>query len=121
MVKYSPGITFKTAIPQSVTIRDLLTHTSGLKNPSLPFRMAYSGEVDDRDMDHVLADGTTYTEADHGKYAYANLGYNIYGILLRLSQKKRWQDVLQERVFSPLKMRHTTAHISRRLRPMAYG
>jgi CubicO group peptidase (beta-lactamase class C family) len=113
VTKYAPGIAFKTAIPATVTVRDLLTHTSGLRNSPLTFRMAYSGEVDDRDMESVLAEGTSYTDADHGKYAYTNLGYNIYGLLLRLTLKKRWQDVLEDRVFSPLKMRRTSAYISK--------
>jgi CubicO group peptidase (beta-lactamase class C family) len=75
--------------------------------------MAYSGESDAADMVRVLANSTTYTRANHGKYAYTNLGYNIYGLLLKLSLNKKWQDVLQEKVFSPLKLRHTTAYVSR--------
>lgn len=121
---YASDINFKNAIPPAVTVRDLLTHTSGLRNSPLTFRMAYSGEVDDRDMDNVLAEGTSYSEADHGKFAYTNLGYNIYGMLLRHKLKKRWQDGLQERVFSPLKMRRTSAYISKMRAakyPMAEG
>jgi CubicO group peptidase (beta-lactamase class C family) len=124
VTKYTPGIAFKTDIPAEVTVRDLLTHTSGLHNPALPFRMAYSGEIDDRALNRVLADGTTYAPADHGKYTYTNLGYNIYGMMLRLSLRQRWQDVLQQRIFSPLKMQRTSAFISKPVLshyPMAEG
>ncbi|MEQ1603968.1 MAG: serine hydrolase [Pyrinomonadaceae bacterium] len=113
VTKYAAGLTFKTAIPDKVKVRDLLTHTSGLRNGPLVFRMAYSGESDEKDMMRVFADATTYDEARHGKYAYDNLGYNIYGLLVQLTLKKKWQDVLQEKIFGPLKMGHTTAYVSK--------
>jgi hypothetical protein len=54
--------------------------------------MAYSGEIDDKDILRVVAEGTTYDDENYGKYAYTNLGYNIYGVLLKLSLGKKWQD-----------------------------
>src|SRR4051812_16222575 len=113
LTKYAQGVTFKSPIPDKVTVRDLLTHTSGLRNEALTWRMAYSGEIDDREMLKVLADGTVYTDANYGKYAYDNLGYNIYGQLLKLSTGKKWQDVLEEKVFRPLGMKQTTAYMSK--------
>jgi len=53
ITKYAPGITFKNPIPDKVTVRDLLTHTSGLKNEPLTWRVAYSGEVDEKDLQRV--------------------------------------------------------------------
>jgi CubicO group peptidase (beta-lactamase class C family) len=46
MTKYSPGIRFKSEIPDKVTIRDLLTHTSGLRNGPLINRLAFTGQID---------------------------------------------------------------------------
>src|SRR5215203_168513 len=113
VTKYAPGLTFKNAIPNKVTVRDLLTHTSGLKNSALTWRTAFSGEVDDKDLRTVLTEGTTYTDQNYGKYAYDNLGYNIYAVLLKLSLGKNWQDVLQEKVFGPLGMKQTSAYVSK--------
>lgn len=113
MTKYAAGLTFKASIPDKVTVRDLLIHTSGLRNGPLTFRMAYSGEADEKDMMRVFADVTTYDDARYGKYAYDNLGYNIYGLLLQRTLNKKWQDLLQERIFSPLGMSHTTAYVSK--------
>ncbi len=113
VTKYTAGLTFKAAIPDKVTVRDLLTHTSGLRNSPLVFRMAYSGESEDEDMMRVLANATTYDDARFGKYAYDNLGYNIYALLVQRTLKKKWQDVLQEKIFGPLKMGHTTAYVSK--------
>ncbi|HEX6126594.1 MAG TPA: serine hydrolase, partial [Pyrinomonadaceae bacterium] len=113
ITKYTQGVAFKTPIPEKVTVRDLLTHTSALRNSPIVWRTAFSGEVDDNDLLRVLAEGTTYSDEGHGKYAYTNLGYNIYGMLLKMSLNKKWQDVLQEKVFDPLGLKQTSAYVSR--------
>lgn len=113
MTKYASGMAFKTPMPDKITIRDLLVHTSGLTNDPLTFRMAYSGESDAKEIARVFADGTSFVDANFGKYKYDNLGYNIYGVLLQNHLNAKWQDVLQERIFDPLGMKHTTAYISR--------
>ena len=113
VTKYTPGIKFKNEIPNKITIRDLLTHTSGLRNVGLINRLAFTGQVDQAELDHVFAEGTTFNEASFGKYAYTNLGYNIYGLALHYHLHKKWQDLLQERVFNPAGLQHTTAYVSR--------
>lgn len=113
VVKYTDGIRFKSVLPDKISVRDLLTHTSGLRNDALVNRMAFSGQIDPTDMARVFANGTTATDANFGKYQYTNLGYNIYGILIENNLKKKWQDLLQQRVFDPLGMKHTTAYPSK--------
>lgn len=113
MMKYTTGLVLKNPIPEKVKIRDLLIHTSGLRNGPLGFRMAYSGDSDPKDIAKVFADGTTFNDAAYGRYAYTNLGYNIYAVLLQNHMKMKWQDLLQKRIFDPLGMKHTTAYISR--------
>ena len=120
VTKYTGGVHFKNEIPDKVTIRNLLTHTSGLRNSPLVNRLAYSGQIDQRDIDRVFAEGTTFNDANFGKYAYTNLGYNIYGLALHYHLKKKWQDVLQERIFGPAGLDHTTAYASR-ARAKKYG
>jgi CubicO group peptidase (beta-lactamase class C family) len=112
VTKYTPGIQFKTEIPAKVTIRDLLTHTSGLRNGALVNRLAFTGQIDQREIDRVFAEGTTFNDASFGKYNYTNLGYNIYGLALHYSLNKKWQDLLQERIFTPAGLIHTTAYVS---------
>ena len=113
VTKYTGGISFKNQLPERITVRDLLTHTSGLQNDPLSFRMAYSGEVDDKDMLKVFAGATKAVDSAYGKFDYDNLGYNIYAVLLQQTLGKKWQDLLQEKIFDPLKMKHTTAYISK--------
>ncbi|HKO44442.1 MAG TPA: serine hydrolase domain-containing protein [Pyrinomonadaceae bacterium] len=113
MTKYTPGVRFKSDIPEKITIRDLLTHTSGLRNNPLVNRLAFTGQIDQSELDRVLAEGTTLNETNFGKYNYTNLGYNIYGLALHYHLHKKWQDVLQERIFSPAGLKHTTAYPSK--------
>src|ERR1051325_1759568 len=113
VTKYTPGIHFKNEIPDKITIRDLLPHTGGLRNTPLINRLAFTGQIDQGEIDHVFAAGTTFNEANFGKYAYTNLGYNIYGLALHYHLHKKWQDLLQERVFGPAGLKHTTAYVSR--------
>jgi CubicO group peptidase (beta-lactamase class C family) len=110
--KYTPGIRFKNEIPDKVTIQNLLTHTSGLRNSPLQNRLAFTGQIDQNELDYVFANGTTFNEASFGKYAYTNLGYNIYGLALHYYLHRKWQDVLQERIFTPAGLQHTTAYVS---------
>jgi CubicO group peptidase (beta-lactamase class C family) len=113
LTKYTPGIRFKNDIPDKITIRDLLTHTSGLRNSPLVNRLAFTGQIDQSELDRVLAEGTTLNDANFGKYNYTNLGYNIYGLALHYHLHKKWQDVLQERIFTPAGLQHTTAYVSK--------
>lgn len=113
VTKYTPGVRFKNEIPDKVTIRDLLTHTSGLRNSPLINRLAFTGQIDQREIDRVFAEGTTFTDANFGKYNYTNLGYNIYGLALHYHLKKKWQDLLHARIFAPAGLKHTTAYVSK--------
>lgn len=112
LIKYSKGIAIKNSIPEKVTIQNLLTHTSGLRNEALQFRLAYSGEVNSNDIVRVFGDATTYIDSNHNKYSYTNLGYNIYGILLQQTLGEKWQHLLQERIFRPMNMDHTITYAS---------
>ncbi len=111
--KYMGALEFKNKIPaQQITVKHLLTHTSGLTNNPLTFRMAYSGEIKNNEIDSVFSGAMNYTDSMFNKYNYDNLGYNIYAVLLRQHLGISWKDVLSKRIFKPLKMHHTTTNIS---------
>jgi CubicO group peptidase (beta-lactamase class C family) len=75
--------------------------------------MAYTGDVQRKDIVKVFRDETKLVDSNYGRYNYDNLGYNIYAVLLQEYLGKKWQDVLQEKLFNRLGMRHTTAYISK--------
>ena len=111
--RYLGGIQMATRIPDKITVQNILTHTSALRNPPLTFRLAFSGDSEPAAMTRVFAGATAFDDKTYGTYRYTNLGYNIYAILLENDLKQKWQDVLQKRVFDPLGMKHTTAYPSR--------
>ena len=76
-------------------------------------RLAFTGQIDQGDIDRVFAEGTTFNPASFGNYNYTNLGYNIYGLALHYQLHKKWQDLLDERIFAPAGLKHTTASVSK--------
>jgi len=114
MRKYLPGFSFRNPVPDDkVTLRQLLTHTSGMENDALTFRVAYTGQVDEADILKTFRDETSFKAANYGKYNYDNLGYNIYAVILQQSLGMAWQDLVQEKIFTPLGMDHSTTYISK--------
>lgn len=86
---------------KNITVRHLLTHTSGMTDypPDFDFRKDYT-------EDELLARAKTIPLgfAPGEKWAYSNMGYVILGILIRKASGKFYGDFLQERVFKPLGM-----------------
>ena len=92
----------------SVTLRALLTHTSGLRNNPIVFRTAFSGEHDDALLLRMLAQ----SEPRPRTYAYDNLGYVVAALAMERATGRDWQDLLKSEVFQPLGMTRTTARVS---------
>jgi CubicO group peptidase (beta-lactamase class C family) len=97
------------ALWNEVTIRRLLTHTSGLRD--------YFGEDGDPTID--LHRGFTEDELVRGfaaqtmrfptgeKWSYCNAGYVILGVVIHRVTGKFWLDFVKERIFDPLGMTST--------------
>ena len=88
-----------------ITIRRLLTHTSGIKNYSehdINFRLDYS---EDDLLKKAQSFPLDFTPGD--KWNYSNTGYVVLGILIRKVTGEFYGDFLQERIFRPLGMTST--------------
>lgn len=108
-----PGVRFDPAIEaDSVTVRQLLSHTSGLVNDPIGFRAAYSGEHTPETMRRLLGRTTRAEGAPRGEFDYTNIGYNILSLRLDELPGGPWQSLLAARVFQLLGMTHTTAYAS---------
>jgi CubicO group peptidase (beta-lactamase class C family) len=92
----------------SVTLRSLLTHTSGLSNSPVTFRTAFSGEHDDALLVRILGQSQPRPRT----YAYDNLGYVVAALAMERATGRDWQDLLRDEVFRPLGMMHTTSRVS---------
>ena len=92
---------------EKITVRHLLTHTSGIPDfddagPGLDSRRDYSEEELVR-----LAGGLPPKFAPGARWSYSNTGYVLLGILVHRVSGKPYGDFLRERVFTPLHMGST--------------
>jgi CubicO group peptidase (beta-lactamase class C family) len=103
----------------AVTIRQLLTHTSGLPDYETLMAAAEKGRAPiwtaDRQIhdDEVLAllRGETRGRFEPGtSWAYSNSGYVVLGLVVARVSGKPFPDFLRDRIFRPLEMTHTLAY-----------
>jgi CubicO group peptidase (beta-lactamase class C family) len=100
--KYLPGLQmYDPYVTRELTVRDLLTHRSGLTAADL---MLYDPRLNrDSVMQRIRYVKPTYSFRSH--FGYSNLMYLAAGQLTaRLSGARSWDDVLRERIFQPLGM-----------------
>jgi len=111
--KMFPEISFaKEVQAEKITIKDLLTHTSGLDDKLLSTAVSTSGIHSKASKLLMLAKLFPSTDSKHGEFDYTNLGYNIVSIWYEKTFNKSWQDGVAQSVFKPLNMTHSTAYIS---------
>ncbi|HSX61073.1 MAG TPA: serine hydrolase [Tahibacter sp.] len=95
----------------SVTLKDLLVHTSGIDNQPLVWATAYSGIHDAESRRALVAASYPNAKAKHGTFDYTNVGYAIASVWLDRTVGTPWQRQLDATIFRPLAMTHTTASI----------
>ncbi|HET6979273.1 MAG TPA: serine hydrolase domain-containing protein [Pyrinomonadaceae bacterium] len=91
---------------RNITIRHLLTHTSGMGDYPSDFDMRRDYTEDDL---FKMVKGVPLAFQPGEKWSYSNLGYVTLGILIHKVSGKFYGDFLQERIFKPLDM--STARI----------
>jgi CubicO group peptidase (beta-lactamase class C family) len=87
-----------------ITVRHLLTHTSGLGN--YPEWLTYQENYDEKGLLDMIKEQPLSFKPGK-KFQYSNLGYVTLGILIHKVSGEFYDDLLQERVFDPLGMKHT--------------
>ena len=96
-----------------ITVRDLLTHTSGL-----PDRTPLQADLYAR-RNHTLAEAVmAYSqrplEFEPGSsWAYCNMGVDTLGRIIEVASGRPYEDYLHERIFAPLGMNDTTFYPTR--------
>ncbi len=88
----------------NLTVRHLLTHTSGLGDYPEDFSLQKNYTEADL-LKMITAQPLAFAAGE--KWNYSNLGYVTLGLLIRKVSGKFYGDLLQERIFGPLGMKHT--------------
>jgi len=91
-----------------ITIRDLLTHTSGLPFYSLGYKDVYA-ERNRTLAEAVMLVSQQPLDFEPGtKWAYCNSGIDVLGRIIEVVSGKSYEDFLADRFFEPLGMKDTT-------------
>jgi len=86
---------------KNITIKNLLTHTSGLKRdiPWVDLRLDYT---DEQLLQKLYLEPLNFEPGT--KWEYSNSAYEIIGIILKKITKKTYGNLLLEKIFKPLEM-----------------
>lgn len=108
---YPPfAITRPEARQQAVTIRHLLSHSSGLANP-LPLRWVHLASEPGRDrarfVQELLEKHDRLRFEPGADVAYSNLGYLVLGEVVEAVTGQRFEEFVQQSLLEPLGMRRT--------------
>ncbi|HUC82807.1 MAG TPA: serine hydrolase [Flavisolibacter sp.] len=104
IIQYLPE--YRKDIGNKVTIRHLLTHTSGIPSyTALPNVWEDSLQLNYTPLYIVKNFGSKDLEFEPGtKYKYGNTGYFILAVIIERVTGKHLSEVLSEKIFTPLKM-----------------
>lgn len=94
----------------SVTLRHLLSHTSGLPDYEGLMDPADSRQVHDADVLALLAREDRLDFTPGTAYRYSNSGYALLALIVGRASGQDFATFLQQRIFGPLHMTHTVAH-----------
>jgi D-alanyl-D-alanine carboxypeptidase len=103
---------------KSVTVRQLLNHTSGIKNYAAvrAFHKTPSKDYTHREiLDFVANEPLEFAPGD--KWEYSNTGYILLGMLIERVSGKTYGDFLAGRIFEPLGMMQTRVNDLRAIIP----
>lgn len=111
VVQHLPYLRLDSRFTGSITIRQLLTHTSGL--PSVAFEEAYTYErvntADDALEQYIRGLDQVKLQFRPGKkYSYSNVGYEVLGQLIAELSGQTFEAFMTEHLFKPLQMAETS-------------
>lgn len=100
---------------KAITIRELLNHTSGLKDyEDLMDEKQYSDthQIQDSEVLALLKQQTATKFPPGSHWEYSNSGYVVLGLVVAKAAGESFPDFLHERIFVPLGMAHTLAYVN---------
>jgi len=93
----------------AITVRNLLTHTSGLLDYEDFVPDTQTVQVHDSDVLRLLIIHDSVLFQPGERWQYSNSGYSMLALIVQKQSGKRFADFLAERIFRPLGMTRTVA------------
>ncbi|HIC8754700.1 serine hydrolase domain-containing protein [Elizabethkingia anophelis] len=96
---------------QNITIRQLLTHTSGLPDYENVLIMG-SHKITNKDVLDFLKKQSDLRFLSGSKFEYSNSGYVVLGQIIEVLSGESYSKFMQNSIFTPLKMHHSFVYDS---------
>ncbi len=90
-----------------ITIRNLLTHSSGLIDYESLIPADTRTQISDADVLHMIASQHRLYFAPGSAHRYSNGGYVLLGLIIQRASGMDLADFMEKRIFAPLGMHHT--------------
>lgn len=99
-----------------ITIHQLLTHTSGLGNYMAhpDYAKLKTGKLPLDDLVKLIAAQPLVFETPGERHQYSNSGYIVLGKIIEIVTKKKYENVLRDKILKPLKMKNTHLDLDRK-------
>lgn len=94
-----------------VTIRHLLTHTSGLVDYEDVMPAETKGQLHDADVLHLLESQSTLYFEPGSDYRYSNSGYALLALIVERVSGRTFTEFLRDALFRPIGMTTSVAHV----------
>ena len=98
------------AVAEPITLRHLLTHSSGLVDYEDLMAPDATGQVHDIDVLHLLEREHRLYFAPGSGYRYSNGAYALLALIVGKASGQDFASFLHDRIFQPLGMAHTVAY-----------
>lgn len=95
----------------AITLRHLLTHTSGLVDYEDLMAEPYDGQIRDAGVLALLEKEHRLYFAPGSAYRYSNSGYALLALVVERASGMAYADFLRQRIFRPLNMHDTLAYV----------
>lgn len=95
----------------AITLRQLLTHSSGLVDYEEVMADDSTGQLRDADVLRLLESPDRTYFKPGSEYRYSNSGYALLALIVERASAMSYQDFLRERIFLPLGMHDTLAYV----------
>jgi CubicO group peptidase (beta-lactamase class C family) len=97
------------AYANAITVRHLLTHTSGLIDYEDLIPAGTTRQLKDADVLELLAKQSTTYFSPGTQYRYSNSGYSLLSLIVERVSGQRFADFLRTKIFEPAGMKNSVA------------
>lgn len=104
LTKFFPGFP---EFGKRITVKQLLTHTSGLPAYEDLIPKGTTLQLDDLDVLHLLMDTTEPRFKPGEKFEYSNSGYALLGLIVEVAAQKPFHEFMASDIFRPLDMKNS--------------